>query len=277
MKMKKLILFLGILATAISIQAQTIDATNIAGIMSRLESVEASNKKLTQDMAFQSRDLDLKLKEAVAKTQTQFWGLLMAILLAFASGPLAVFLRSKLDKKVLLEAAANKAREEMDRVFPDMATAAMKSFLDKEVPARVKTILDMSKIHEDEVSLQYTTKIVVIADSLELGEKRAQYLRDQKFKDVRVSLPKPLADMEPCDVCFVEHPGQEGSYTLLSNKYLESLLTEIAKNPQKAIFTFVPFPLQRLNYTLLSQKGFANSESQIQANLMRLIQQIKKP
>lgn len=272
--MKKSILIIALLLIATAALAQPPVSSNDFG--PQINALKQSLQDLKEAQEFQKRELDLRLRESEGKTQYQVWGIGFAILLAFASGPLAALMRSKLDKKILQEAAAEKAKEEINTTFPAMAAELMKSFLDKEIPRRVDAILKVSDKHRDDEDLMITTKIVVIADTEEVAKARAQFLREAGFKNVTTSLPIAIEDLGPLDICFVEHPGPEGDYKTLTNKYLESVIESVQKSHEIGLFTFAPFHFQQLDYGILKQKGFANQDSKIKGNLFQLISLIKK-
>jgi hypothetical protein len=265
--MKKMTLCLLLISMALIGLAQPITASNT--------DLQLKIDQLENDLALHKREVAIQIQESQSTNTWNTFGHVAAIVLAIFSGPIAVAIRTRSDKKRLVELATEKAREEMDISFPPMAKKLMEDYLSMEVPIRVSALLAISDEKRADEALCTGTSILVIAEDELLAEERAAFLRKRGFLDIRTSLPKPIPELPPHQVCFIEHPGPEDVYHALGNKYIQALIEHVGEHKKTGMFFYVPFQYAGLDYSLLAQKNFANGEAQIAENLKRLLRQMK--
>lgn len=234
--------------------------------------------KLQDDLALHKREVAVQIRESQATNNINTWGHIAAILLAILSGPITIAIRSKLDKKRLEELATEKTKAEMEASFPAMAKKLMGEYLAKEVPARVNAVLGAANQHEEETKLRQTTSILIVADTDDLAQYRAQFLRELGYLNLNTSLPKKLDQLPAHEICFVEHPGREDSYPTLNNRYIQALINDFSslKSKEQGIFFYFSSRCEGLDFSLLGVKGMCNMESKVEENLMGLIKQLTR-
>jgi hypothetical protein len=223
------------------------------------------------------QDLTMKIEASESKGRNQLVAIVLGYLIALGSGPLAVFLRSRLDRKRLDEKAAEIALAEVNRSFPAIAAQTIQAYLDREIPARVNALMEAAKSHERNAKLRSGTPILVIADDEALAQARAEALRAEGFLDLRTATPETFEGLGSERIIFIEHPSHEEAYQHLNNRFLQRMVTLVGQEPTKGMFFFIPFHYERLDFSLLRQKNFANSVAQIPGNLLRLIAQLEQP
>jgi hypothetical protein len=256
---------------------------DLDGLYTQVQDLQQDLRTQVQGLQHNIRDQDLDLKgrilalEAAEGQRYLTWGgLLLALLIAGVSGPLAVAIRARNDGKRLAELAAAKTQEAMNKTWPTMATQLMQAYLDRELPARVNALVDVAKEKDQQDALKQSMSLLVIAETESLAQSRQAKLRDIGFKDVRCSPPHPIAELHGYEVILVDMLDSGQQYNHLDRAYIETLVAHLEKNPQLGFFMLYPGRYENLDFTRVTNKNFANSESQLEENFLRLLKQVHK-
>ncbi|HHG85212.1 MAG TPA: hypothetical protein ENJ82_10750 [Bacteroidetes bacterium] len=233
--------------------------------------LENSIGKLQDELEFQKRENELAFREAEVEGEKYFWGILLALLL----GPVAVLLKSLYDTKRLAKISEEKVKAHFEKSFPEIAKTQINLYLEKEVPARIESLIKASKSQEEEDALRQTARILVVAEDEATLKTRTKFLRGKGYKHVSSSLALPFGKLPENDVCILDYYDWPSGDKRKSSAYVESLLKHYGDEVEKGILFCFPIRVERLDYTLVKKKGFSNMESTLDTNLLQLIRQIK--